>query len=370
MALRWVDGFDTPNVYAKYDEVGGGAGYVAGAGRFGGYSYFNSNISIYGAEVAGIWKWNCFPSGTNHVFAAGWWKWGGSIYHGNKFYSIFSWFDRYKNYSCGIASDEVGNIGVRFWRSSVQDYPGEPILYDLMSEVNVSADRRWHWIELEMKIDETNGVVNLFVDTQLVIAETGIKTNFATTLNNAGQIVAKTPDLTNFSIYTPNQAGNAYVDDVVAWDATGSDWNEATFPVGPLRIQTLRPNGDVETGFTTSSGTTHYTLVNEVQPDSSTHVHGVTVGTRDLYNYSELTVASSSIKAVAVNTIGFTPDAGFPHIKPLVKSGSVEVSGPDQILSAESDGQQFIVTKNPATNSVWDETSVNALQAGVEIVSV
>lgn len=215
-----------------------------------------------------------------------------------------------------------------------------------------AAAGEWHLVELYVKIDNAAGAIQTKIDGTADIDYSG-DTQPGTSADGdsvqmiQGGAVADNP--------------TSYLDDITI--ATG-DW------VGDVRYDAaLVPTADtVQKEWTPSTGSTNYSLVDELPPSDDDYVSTGSTGYTDLYEIADWTPANESYN------IEFLVDwlrarkgtAADQQIRSVVKSGSTESSGGSISLSTTFTCYQRILTTDPDTSADWDTTGVNALQIGQE----
>lgn len=154
-------------------------------------------------------------------------------------------------------------------------------------------------------------------------------------------------------------------DDLYICDQNGSTNNDF---LGDCRVDTQFPNADgATTNFVTSSGTTHYTLVDEAAPNTTDYVDSATVGDRDLYEFANLTALSAStVYGVQVSTAALKDDAGSRSIAVTARSASTNVDGATQALSTSQLIHSSIFETDSAS-AAWTQSSVDAAQFGIKV---
>lgn len=157
-----------------------------------------------------------------------------------------------------------------------------------------------------------------------------------------------------------------YFDDHYACDGQGSVNN--TF-LGDVRVQALLPTSDgANTAWATSSGSTHYNLVNEVPPDGDTsYVTSSTVGQVDEYGMTPIAVSSGTVAGVQVLIYARKNDAGTRTIAPVVREGGTDYVGTSQALSTSYVYLSQIYEADPATSAAWTISGINGDQFGVKV---
>jgi hypothetical protein len=212
---------------------------------------------------------------------------------------------------------------------------------------------RWYYIEVQAKLSDTVGFVNIDVDGVNVITS---PTNLDT--RNAGTGVVF--DAAQFGM---GLSGTAIFDDVYMMAGAGD-----TF-YGDVIVSTLLPSGD---GFANqwdgSDGDSlnNWDLVNELPPSGTDYVASATIGEQDLYTLTDISAAAGVIHAVAPTIYAAKDEVGPRMIKPLLR-GATTTAGAPQTLDFAYFQKQALYPTNPETSAAWTVSEVNALQVGVEV---
>lgn len=162
--------------------------------------------------------------------------------------------------------------------------------------------------------------------------------------------------------------GTTTFDDFYICDNSGSTNNDF---LGDVRIDTLFPSGDGNySQFTPSTGTTHYTLVDESTPNTTDYNDGASVGDRDSYAMGNLSaLASSTVYGVQVNAAIVKDDAGSKSATTFVRSSSTNADGASVALSTSQAYVSQVFETDPNGSVAWTETTVNAMEAGVKVTA-
>lgn len=241
------------------------------------------------------------------------------------------------------------------------------------------GDNQYHHLEVRfVAANGTNasGVVQAWIDNQLVMNFNGVVTSNANTI-----------DLTSITrLEYSGQQGDTYLDDLVIFDSTGNTMNG--YPDGRLgyhRIRNYYPrangtysgqfNGVGNTGGNWRALTDSLTGNYNTQTDSDTsYVESTTANNRESYVMAWANNASpgniGTVQAVVVRPIVRNPDVGTKTYSVFVRSGGAE-SNLGTILTANATYSvpKFIFHTDPSTNNAWTSATVNAFEAGIEIES-
>jgi len=225
------------------------------------------------------------------------------------------------------------------------------------SNLSVINFKRWHWIEFKVVCDNTTGSYELKVDGNTVCSGSGVDTQ--ENLAYYDQVMLE--GLTISTIKTPR------FDDFIVMDGSGSDYNDF---ITQRRIVALKPDGDTATvDWTTSSGNTHYTLVDDLDaPDDDTNYVEDTVSTnQDRWTYEALTTIDS-IDALCLLTDVRVTDANTYDLTTVVKSGGTEYTANAGTISSTSYlVTDRLMTVDPDTSNSWTQSGVNSVEMGVEV---
>lgn len=170
-----------------------------------------------------------------------------------------------------------------------------------------------------------------------------------------------------------NTQNNVYWDDVVVYDAVdatatqgraNNDWP------GDLRVARLLPTSDGDTTqWTPSTGTAHWSLLDEVPPNTTDYVSSATDGQQDLVNIADLSGTVSGVIGVRTGLYAAKTDAGAAGLKTLIKENSVLTVGSSQAVGGTGTFAGYFSSfrwVRPSDSAVWANADVNAMQIGVE----
>ena len=215
----------------------------------------------------------------------------------------------------------------------------------------------WFFMEAKVVLHDTNGSVEVRLNgsSTPVLNLTGINTKTVTGTKTV---------FDNIRIGGSDKAH--LFDDFYAVNGAGSAPTN-TF-LGDCKTELLLPNaeGDV-LEMSMSTGTTHYTLVDENPPSGSDYVFSDVMDKIDVYNLTNLASTGGTPIAVSTRLVAAKSDAAFRQVADVLRSGGANYPGPDKVLTPSY--QTFIetYTLNPATGLAWTLADVNALQAGAKV---
>lgn len=321
MTLRFLDSFDHyTNLSKKYNSAT--ATISSGSGRRGTDALTAKNqgfTKILDAQDRLVWG---FAFKTTYI--------------GTQFY--FAFFEE------GASSIEL--------RLSL-NADGTFSIYDggynlLDTSVNSISTDTWYYIE--WKADLTNLLVVLRVDGQdwITIPE---------------YYYYQTGTMDRVLLSWGSATYSIYLDDMYILDGTGSDndfW-------GDTIVAVVMPTGDgATTQWTPSTGTTHYTLLDETPPDLTDYVDTASSGSMDTYTFASPDTGIS-IRGIQENIWAATT-SGAANVQGVVySSGSNYFSG-NLLISTTNKDVATAWSTNPATSSAWTESDITGSEFGVTLV--
>jgi hypothetical protein len=226
---------------------------------------------------------------------------------------------------------------------------------------------KWHTFELKVTIDPAAGAYELKVN--------GVSEVSATGVNTADTAAA---DADQFIFSVDNGIRSMRLDHVIVADDTGANVNDF---FGQCLVVELLPNGEGDDlDWTPSTGTTHYSLVNEAMPsgivlttEDAKRVTSETATDVDRWHMGNLATlgvpSGATILGMSVETCAAMEASGTRDLRPVFKDTT----------AATAEGTSFSVTStafdtfveiwevNPATSAAWTVATVDAGQFGVKV---
>lgn len=157
-------------------------------------------------------------------------------------------------------------------------------------------------------------------------------------------------------------------DDFYICDNLG-DYNTGFIEDG--EILTLFPNGaGDETDFSVFGAATNWEAVSEAPYDGDTsYVFSQVFGDQDLYTIDTMaTGVTFVIPGIMVNTVARLDNTGSRWFQALVKSGVNLGNGPTVTVTSTYLNYQTVYEREPVTEDPWNETLINGLQIGQEVL--
>lgn len=214
---------------------------------------------------------------------------------------------------------------------------------------NVIVGGVWHYIEFGTDIHDSTGTIIVKVDGVSIFNLSGLDTrNGATTTVDTLSVCAE-GGLILMSF-----------DDLYVVDSSAT--------LGERRVETLYPTSDVAQGWSRSTGSTNYTLVDEAIVNGDTdYVQATNVGDVDTYGFQDLTGTPATIDAVQVSAFAEKTDATSRSIALQIKSGATTSDGANFALAANYTKYERLILQNPDGSVDWTYAAVNALQGGPKV---
>jgi hypothetical protein len=225
------------------------------------------------------------------------------------------------------------------------------------TSVNALSSGVWYYIEWKVTIADSIGANTCQVNVNGV--------NWITVAT--GQDVKNTSNAsaTQIRIGKTVQASSSGL-----WDWSHFYYDDGTAFLGDVRVENLAVAGDGATqNFTSSSGTHHNDVDDGTPDDNATYVESATPGDVELFTFSDLSTTPASILAVATFNCIAKTDAGSRVCVPVLRSGGVNY---DQGTFPCVDSFKYdvqVIDEDPDTSAAWTPSGVNALEAGVKVVS-
>lgn len=220
----------------------------------------------------------------------------------------------------------------------------------------------WHWVEFKVTFGTTaaNGSAEVKVDGVSVVTAASQDTN----ITGAGVNMF---EITGGGAPNPNESK---FDDFILMNDSGSAFNDF---IGPCVITTQTPNADGGTVNWTASAGSAFQCVDEAPAaanDDTDYISSATAAQESRFALTDLAGTPSTVHAVQVRVKARKTTSGPRTIRGLINSNAVESVGTTVGLTTDYIWRTTgLYEQNPDGPAAWSESAVNALQAGVEIVS-
>lgn len=204
-------------------------------------------------------------------------------------------------------------------------------------------DNDWHHYKIYMYVHDTVGRMKMDVDSITFIDFTGdTKPSTGSTFTYAGFEVRN---------------AFLYLDDVIVDDA--QNWVD-------VRFNGLIPNSDVTTDWTPSTGSTHYTLVDEVPYNDADYLETNTDAQQEIYGLTDWTGTNKTPQMTVTWVRALKTTADTQKLKLIIKSGATTDVGTAQDVFTAATYLSRIDETDPNTGVAWTDSGIDAMQIGYE----
>lgn len=346
-----ADHYDTAHLAAKWSSVGNLVSVSSSVFRNSGKSIlFGSGTGSRLTRYTGQNRNFCIGFGLRMDTANG----SSSVNaNGNLLFSANNSINGGANAQLGLQIQNDGLIrAVRGDLGSLNGFSsGGVVLGTATTQINTAT---WYYVEFKGFIDNS-GSCELKINGVTQFTLTGIDTQHLA--------------VDYFTYLTLHAASsNMYYDDIY-FRVSSQTSAETGGYFGDVKIKPFYPNGDgTYSEMAPSTGSTHYTLVDEASPSTSDYVSSATAGHRDSYQF-ENSSETGTIKAVQHSVYAAKDDGGYRSIDMLVISGATESYSAEKPLTVTEGYRSNFTTKNPNTSNDWSQSEFNAAQFGQRITS-
>ncbi len=169
-------------------------------------------------------------------------------------------------------------------------------------------------------------------------------------------------------------AGNTTFDDLVICDPTGS-FNTGGF-FGDAQIVCIYPDADIggpEHQWDASTGTVHFSLINEHVPDGdATYIQAAASGKRDIWAWQSIGAFSGAIKGCQYGLYARKTAEGSKsfaqYVCDITGTGNEQI-GAERFLSDDYIYYLMCLDADPATGMPFSPAGFDATTFGVQVVS-
>jgi hypothetical protein len=212
----------------------------------------------------------------------------------------------------------------------------------------------WHHIECKYVASQTVGTFTVKVDEVEVIAVTGADT-VNTSNVEASQVL--------FSRLSDTNVIPAYLDDIYAWDTSGSYNNDF---IGDKDILPYYYDGDgATTAWVRNTGSTDYEAVDDTTQDGdTTYLQAATALDVEELELSTVPATVAGIVGIALINCMRKTQAGASNVTAAaVETGGAVSSGTDRPMTEEYTYYSDVIERNPVGGTpAWTATTLSAMK--------
>ena len=210
------------------------------------------------------------------------------------------------------------------------------------------------------------------IEAQILFSQTvgtiEVRVNGVTVLSLSGQDTCNTANVECSQVTLAGgggSGGNCYLDDIYAYDNTGS-YNNSW--IGDRRVLTLFPNANTATADWTAVGAaTGYECIDEANPNDDTdYINATAAGKISQFGLQNTPAGVSAISGVVMIERARKTEAGIGNTKVSIVSGASVSAGADKPLTEIYTYRQDVFETDPATAAPFTPSGVDSLQFKVE----
>lgn len=252
---------------------------------------------------------------------------------------------------------------IRLYRGGLSSTYSDSGTLVATSAAKVYHVNEWDYVEVKFKIHDTAGLVEVRINTVVVLSYVG------PTSNMKPPVLGLTPgwDTIRYNSGTGGNDGFPAVrfDDRYILDNTGSN---NTDYLGNVRVncQLTTAAGDL-TEMDVFGAAANWDAVNERVLTETEYVYSATMTDRDLYTMDP-NVTAQNILGVQVVGAQRQDDSTQLKSKLLLKTGGTIYSGLDHYLAQNYHYYRDVWELNPNTGVGWTAAQLNAIQAGQQVL--
>lgn len=210
-------------------------------------------------------------------------------------------------------------------------------------------------------IDNAAGEVTLLVNGDEWIAATSVDTQ-DTASATWNEVVFGHLAITGGGVTTWD------IDDLVIWDSNSSDaTNPATTLPSDVRVdyRLLTADGAFKQ-FTPSTGSTHYTLLDEVPASLTDYIGSSTPGVRDTFTAEGVALPGAGLLGVEIVYLAQRMEAGTSSTAAVIRLGSTTYDGTAEGNASSETYQRQYWGRRPSDLAEWTESDYETGQYGVK----
>lgn len=335
MALKWMEGFEIRQTF----------GYLSRT-----YATFLGNLSTGAGRLFGTagrpTDYLVTPSlGSQNTWTIGFGFYCTSVTGSPRFYLLSGAAEQ-----CHLETASSGAGYVWVLKRGSTTIATSAVVHDFSA---------WSYVELQVTVRTgTNGAYELRVDEQLEVS--GVSVNLADTGSDGADVMM-----------FGSTSNNNWWDDIYILDSTGAVNNNF---LGDSAIRGILPNGDgASTQWTTSTGSTHYTLVDDpaTAESDSDYVTTSNNGDLDLYDFSNVSgLINGTIRGIMVATSMRMQTTGTSQVRVVIRQGGVNYNQATHVVNGTNVvGYTQIVETSPDDGLTWEVADIDNMQMGVQRVS-
>jgi len=208
----------------------------------------------------------------------------------------------------------------------------------------------WNHIEIKSTISDAAGTFIIYVNGVLVLNLSSIDSKSqASTTTDQLQI--------GVNHGAGSTGGPTYLKDLIVWDTTGTRNNDI---MGPCFVGRFALNSDISLNWTTSSGSTGYSLINETGPNDTTYISAAwPAPSPSTFGVNNLPNDVTSVRAVMLLGRMRKTDGGDCNVRMSFIDAGVDTDGADRPITTADTYWYDILELNTRTSNPFTPTEFN-----------
>lgn len=227
------------------------------------------------------------------------------------------------------------------------------------STLPVVTAQAWTHVEFKSTINNSTGTTQVRVNG----VEVAGLTLSATDTQQASS--ATTTSIAFGYHFFPDDLGKfLYVKDFIIWDTTGSENNDF---LGSCHVYTLPLDADTAFNWTASTGSTGYTLVDELTPDDADYIYASdALPAASEFSFTDLPPDITSVKALLTVARMRKTDGGDGQVQMALISAGDTDAGADRTITTAFTYWWDVSELSPDTAAAWTPAEVNAATVTID----
>jgi hypothetical protein len=153
---------------------------------------------------------------------------------------------------------------------------------------------------------------------------------------------------------------NWWIKDLVVWDGEGTQNNDF---VGPVQVIALPVNADVSSGWTPSTGTSDYQMLDELTPNDADYIEAdETPPAPSIMEFEDLPVEIIGVRALMTVVRTLKTDGGDATAQVSLRYNAADDDGSDDAVQISAIYHWDVSELNPDTGLLWAPTEVDDAQ--------
>jgi len=213
----------------------------------------------------------------------------------------------------------------------------------------------WYWVEFKVTVDNAAGAVELRINGVNVASAAGVDTQ------NTANAYANRIGFTSTGLNP-----NPYIDDLYICDGSGAIRNDF---LGDCKVMPSHPNGAGDLADWAPSAGANWENVDDATPDGdATYNSSATPGDVDAYALEDVVLTGDCL-GVQLDVYARKDDAGGRVVRGLLRIAAANHVAADKSLADTYRHYAAVWEQNPDSGLDFSQADLNALQAGMEMVS-